>query len=30
MEEERASTSKAIVKEIVDIVEITRNRYLIF
>ena len=30
MEEERASTSKAIVKEIADIVEITRNRYLIF
>ena len=30
MEEERASTNKAIVKEIVDIVEITRNRYLIF
>ena len=30
MEEERASTNKAIVKEIADIVEITRNRYLIF
>lgn len=30
MEEERASTSKAIVKEIADIVEITRNSYLIF
>ena len=30
MEEERARTSKAIVKEIADIVEITRNRYLIF
>ena len=30
MEEERARTSKAIVKEIADIVEITRNRHLIF